>query len=925
MPAGDEGLEVLRKRIADEYLGRARALRGENRFAQAAALVERGMDLYPGLPAFSEETVAIAAAEALARKQAEERRQARIATLKRTLLSNAKNDQPQEAKTILGELKSELPPDDPFIATEGPTAIGDGYLRLANRMAERSDFDSATALASGGLEVIAAHEALQAAHERFQGELVARASDAQIAVQQTNGVVSGTASATRNGMLASGLGADSGYMTPGSGAPLSASARRLGGGLALIAKLWGPRPAAVRVALDVVDRNPALGKQVAERTSTGITALTQGQPLRVASLGLPLVGFAALYPEQYPGLAEEVALKLEERISAQAQSEPLQMAPVAVHLEEFEELYSARTAALRDRVGVHHADGILALTRDDPLQMSTVAEYLGQFETLFPAQHAALRDTLAGLHADGVIEVAQNDPLQMVSVSTLLREFERLFAERYTALRDSVAAYHADGIFALSQDDTLAIGGLGTPLSEFHSLYPEGREALNARVAQALSERLTALADTSGIQVSALTTPLAEFRSLFPERYGPLNRQLGSRIGKQLAAADGSTPENLESLKGPLREFEGLFPDAFPTVRRDLSTQIAKILRKLKGESIYKADALKRVALAALPGVEVIRAIRIELPMKEINKGNELVKAGQLSAAVKMLDAAVGQDPDHSDLPTFKKALEAKQRKAKSLYKKYVQLTLARKSRKERSTLLVNARKTWRDTTEFVAVKEPRPGQCKSRLAGLGSSGRSICYDFVSKRKKGPIMVVVPSGSGFDKPFAIGKFEVSWGDFKPFCKATKSCEVKRAQKKRPVTGISLEQAKAYAKWLSERASKAEDQDVVYRIPTEQEWEYAAQAKDKQPARTSLNCRVSAGGQIIKGHALVDAIKGKPNSWGVTNYVGNAQEWVNDGSGVAARGAAYTDDLAKCKLEVTRQHGGGADEITGFRLVREMPG
>jgi len=52
-------------------------------------------------------------------------------------------------------------------------------------------------------------------------------------------------------------------------------------------------------------------------------------------------------------------------------------------------------------------------------------------------------------------------------------------------------------------------------------------------------------------------------------------------------------------------------------------------------------------------------------------------------------------------------------------------------------------------------------------------------------------------------------------------------------------------------------------------------------------------------------------------------VGNAQEWVRDGSGVVARGGAFEDPLARCELSISRSHGGGADELTGFRLVREL--
>src|SRR5690606_115052 len=54
---------------------------------------------------------------------------------------------------------------------------------------------------------------------------------------------------------------------------------------------------------------------------------------------------------------------------------------------------------------------------------------------------------------------------------------------------------------------------------------------------------------------------------------------------------------------------------------------------------------------------------------------------------------------------------------------------------------------------------------CTASLAGYGRSGRAVCYDMLSADVRGPELVVVPAGGGFAKPFAIGKFEVSVGEF----------------------------------------------------------------------------------------------------------------------------------------------------------------
>lgn len=132
----------------------------------------------------------------------------------------------------------------------------------------------------------------------------------------------------------------------------------------------------------------------------------------------------------------------------------------------------------------------------------------------------------------------------------------------------------------------------------------------------------------------------------------------------------------------------------------------------------------------------------------------------------------------------------------------------------------------------------------------------------------------------------------------------------------PVTGISFKRAKGYAGWLSQQSGH------TYRLPSDKEWSYAASAQGKQPAK-DFNCRVTLGSQVIKGQALGSVKMGKPNGWGLKNYLGNAQEWVITGSGVTAKGGAYTDTLSSCSISLSKAHDGSADPITGFRLIREF--
>ncbi len=185
---------------------------------------------------------------------------------------------------------------------------------------------------------------------------------------------------------------------------------------------------------------------------------------------------------------------------------------------------------------------------------------------------------------------------------------------------------------------------------------------------------------------------------------------------------------------------------------------------------------------------------------------------------------------------------------------------------------------------------------------------------------RGPLMVVVPSGEGIEKSFAIAKYEVSVSDWGKYCILSGTCQpIKdKSRKNDPMTGITLKQAQDYAAWLSERTGK------TYRIPTKSEWEYAANAGGKQPKK-DFNCRVSVNEKLIKGTGIVSVKSGRSNGWGLKNYVGNVQEWVIDGNTTTARGGAFTDAHSKCEISLERSHNGGADEATGFRLVRDDVG
>src|SRR5699024_7727994 len=95
----------------------------------------------------------------------------------------------------------------------------------------------------------------------------------------------------------------------------------------------------------------------------------------------------------------------------------------------------------------------------------------------------------------------------------------------------------------------------------------------------------------------------------------------------------------------------------------------------------------------------------------------------------------------------------------------------------------------------------------------------------LSNGHRGPRLVVVPGQGG--SAYAMTRTEITVGQFDRYCRTTGACKPhtgSRAMARLPITGISVAQAKAYARWLTKNSG-----GHVYRLPTQKEWLHAAHA------------------------------------------------------------------------------------------------
>ncbi len=192
-----------------------------------------------------------------------------------------------------------------------------------------------------------------------------------------------------------------------------------------------------------------------------------------------------------------------------------------------------------------------------------------------------------------------------------------------------------------------------------------------------------------------------------------------------------------------------------------------------------------------------------------------------------------------------------------------------------------------------------------------------------------PVMVVVPSGRyamlmppidqgrPFDegenrlviisKPFAVGKFEVTFDEWDACVRDGKCAEVEDegwGRGKRPVINVSWTEAVQYTRWLASKTGKP------YRLLTEAEWEYAGRAgvgrarffgiKPEDVCSYANLYDKSAEKKLEFGMDMLPCDDGfdvtapvgsfKPNAFGLYDMLGNVWEWTEDCQAVLWRNA-----------------------------------
>ena len=198
------------------------------------------------------------------------------------------------------------------------------------------------------------------------------------------------------------------------------------------------------------------------------------------------------------------------------------------------------------------------------------------------------------------------------------------------------------------------------------------------------------------------------------------------------------------------------------------------------------------------------------------------------------------------------------------------------------------------------------------------------------------------------QPFQMDRTEVSNTEYAEFVKDTNHAppthwagnKPQFGQELWPVVNVSFDDATAFAAWRSKR------DHVTYRLPTEEEWEYAARNGERADLYPwGANWKENAAVLKEATPANVGSRAEGKNKWGVADLIGNVWEWTSSKASVypgnpatvppdvkdwvAIRGGCYVSDPGRSDKPVTAcmrdfVPASTKNTLLGFRLVRSGP-
>lgn len=232
----------------------------------------------------------------------------------------------------------------------------------------------------------------------------------------------------------------------------------------------------------------------------------------------------------------------------------------------------------------------------------------------------------------------------------------------------------------------------------------------------------------------------------------------------------------------------------------------------------------------------------------------------------------------------------------------------------------------------------PTPAVVKSDLVQIPGGTFQMGRSGTALIQEGPAHSVTVA------PFAMDRTEVTNAEYEGFVRETKhrapthwvDNKPLSGQELWPVSNVSYDDAVAFAAWRSQRDG------VTYRLPTEEEWEFAARNGEQANLYPWGNSWGPERAVIDEASAKpVGSLPGGKNRWGVVDLIGNVWEWTaskaslypgnadavipaNNRDWMVYRGGSYGTKMSEKPVTSTYrdwQKPSTINPLLGFRLVR----
>jgi len=221
--------------------------------------------------------------------------------------------------------------------------------------------------------------------------------------------------------------------------------------------------------------------------------------------------------------------------------------------------------------------------------------------------------------------------------------------------------------------------------------------------------------------------------------------------------------------------------------------------------------------------------------------------------------------------------------------------------------------------------------------------------EFSKRDNEGPQSFVT-----IENGFWMGRLEVTQKQYEAVI-GTNPSHFKNSKEDLPVEGVSWHDAKAFI----EKLNQSED-EFVYSLPSESEWEYAARAGSRSAFAFGDDITSTQGafqgryGNAPRGPRITQTREVgsyKPNAWGLYDMHGNVWEWVEDiyqptfrelplngianvernpsltGSSRVLRGGAWNVEAIQCRsasrVDFNSEHKRFNENNLGFRVVARL--